>query len=95
MLLAQGADSASVLIQYGAVGVLALASMAIARVLFKRFEETLKLEREGRSRAEDEVRTLNALIRDQHVPALQQATAVIAQSLRAARRDGRDHDDAA
>jgi len=104
VLLAQGVDSASVLIQYSAVGVLAIASMGIARVLFKRleeaskqeraqFEKTLDLEREARKRAEDELRTLNASIRDQYVPALERATGVIAQTLRASRRD--DHDDAA
>jgi len=98
-------DSASVLIQYSAVGVLAIASMGIARILFKRleeaakqeraqFEKTLELEREARRRAEDELRTLNASIRDQYVPALERATGVIAQTLRASRRDDL-HDDPA
>jgi hypothetical protein len=39
------------------------------------------------------VRELNATIRTQHIPALERATAVIAQTLRTSRRD--DHDDAA
>jgi len=103
VLLAQSAvDVGGVFLQYGAIGAIALVSMGIARVLFKRLEEaykqdrthleeSLKEEREAKKRAEDEVRELNASIRNQHVPALERATAVIAQTLRTSRRD--DHDD--
>jgi hypothetical protein len=95
VLLAQGVtDPSSVLYTYGPLGVFAVIAGAVIRVLFKRLEETLALEREGRKRAEDELRTLNASIRDQYVPALERATGVIAQTLRASRRDDRDHDEA-
>lgn len=104
--LSQGAaDSGSVFLQYGAIGATALIFIGVAWKLFQRleesfkqershFEETLKIERESRRRAEDELRTLNASIRDQYVPALERATGVIAQTLRASRRDDL-HDDPA
>jgi len=82
-VLAQGfTDPSSVLYTYGPLG-----------VLFKQFEVTLALERERTKRAEDELRVLNASIRDQYVPALERATGVIAQTLRTSRRDD-FHDDA-
>jgi len=88
VILAQGAgDPTSALYTYGPLGIFAVAAGVVIRVLFKRLEETLAVEREGRKRAEDELRTLNALIRDKYVPALEQATGVIAQTLRASRRD--------
>ena len=105
-LLAQTpADTGSVFLQYGVVGATALIFIGIAWTLYKRLEEsskqerayledTLKLEREARKSAEDELRTLNASIRDQFVPALERANGVIAQTLRASRRDDR-HDDPA
>ena len=105
-LLSQGAtDVGSVLLQNGAIGAMALVAMGIARILFKRLEEaykqdrthledSLKEEREAKKRAEDEVRELNASIRNQHIPALERATAVIAQTLRTSRRDD-FHDDSA
>lgn len=93
-VLAQGvADPTSVLYTYGPLGVFAVIAGVVIRVLFKRLEETLSLERERTKRAEDELRTLNASIRDQYVPALERATGVIAQTLRASRRDD-FHDDA-
>jgi len=91
-VLAQGfTDPSSVLYTYGPLGVFAVIAGIVIRVLFKRLEETLALERERTKRAEDELRTLNASIRDQYVPALERATGVIAQTLRSSRRD--DHDD--
>jgi hypothetical protein len=91
---AEGTDSSSVFLQYGAVGATTIIFIGIAWTLFKKFEETLKFEREGRKRAEDELRESNAYLRDKVVPALEQATTVMAQFLRASRRDGRDYDDA-
>lgn len=93
----------NVFLQYGIAGATALIFIGIAWVLFKKFEETLKFEREGRKRAEDEVREVrkrsdeelresNAYIRDKALPALQQNSAVMEQFLRASWRDGRDHD---
>jgi flagellar motility protein MotE (MotC chaperone) len=103
---AQGTGNGSidnVFLQYGAVGAVALIFVGIAWILFKKFEETLKFEREGRKRAEDEIREVrkraedeiresNAYIRDKALPVLQQNSAVMEQFLRASWRDGRDHD---
>ena len=106
LVLAQSpADSGSVFLQYGAIGATALIFIGVAWTLYKRleesskqerahFEKSLDVEREARKRAEDELRTLNASIRDQYVPALERATGVIAQTLRASRRDDL-HDDPA
>lgn len=104
-LLAQGVDSGSVFLQYGAIGATALIFIGLAWKLFQlreesfkqeraQFEKTIEIERESRKRAEDDLRALNASIRDQFVPAMERATGVIAQTLRASRRDDR-HDDAA
>ena len=93
-VLAQGfTDPSSVLYTYGPLGVFAVIAGVVIRVLFKQFEVTLALERERTKRAEDELRVLNASIRDQYVPALERATGVIAQTLRTSRRDD-FHDDA-
>lgn len=87
LVLAQGfADPSAVLYGYGPLGVFALASGLVIWRLFKRLEETLTLEREGRKRAEDEVRALNTLIREQHVPALTAATAAVAQAMKVIQR---------
>jgi hypothetical protein len=106
-LFAQGTGSGSVdsvFLQYSAVGACTLIFIGVSWVLFKKFEETLKFEREGRKRAEDEVREVrkrseeelresNAYIRDKALPVLQQNSAVMEQFLRASWREGgRDHD---
>lgn len=99
------ADSGSVFLQYGAIGATALIFIGVAWRLFQRLEEsfkqeraqyekTIEIEREARKRAEDDLRALNASIRDQFVPAMERATGVIAQTLRASRRDDRYDDPA-
>lgn len=88
MFLAQGADSASVLIQYGALGALTLICLGAVRVLFKRETQTLDLERAARQRLEDEVKRLNHDIHTQYVPALTAATAAVAQAMKVIERNG-------
>lgn len=83
-------DPVSQLYQFGAIGILAAILLIAAWQLFKKLEETLKLEREGRRRAEDELAKLNESIRDRLVPALERATAVLAVTLRDTRRGDLD-----
>jgi hypothetical protein len=86
MLLAQAADQTSVLVQYGALGVLTLAAMAAVRALFQRETRTLELERQRRERLENELRELNESIRREHIPILERATTAIAQALETIRK---------
>lgn len=66
-----------VLLQYGALGVMALgASYAVVK-LYKRLEEQADRERQRADRAEEQLAALNVLIRDQLVVALTRATDVI------------------
>jgi hypothetical protein len=88
-ILAQAADQTSVFIQYGAVGAIALLALGAVRVLFQRETKSLDLERERADRLEEELRRLNESIHDKYVPALERATAAIAQALETIRKEQR------
>lgn len=86
------------LAQYGPGGVLALIALGFTWVMFKRYEQTLDLERvryektldleRARSaRAEDELRELNKTTRDLTMPALTQATLAITEAMKVLRKD--------
>jgi hypothetical protein len=77
----------SVLLQYGAIGVLALAALMSARVMFNRLNEVYKLERERADRLEAELSKLNATVRDEYIQTLSKATRAIADALAAVRRE--------
>lgn len=90
VLIAQSAaGSADVLIQYGALGVLALLALTAVRVLFQREAKSLDLERARADRLEAELRQLNASVHERYIPTLTQALDAIAHASQAAsRRDG-------
>lgn len=77
----------SLLAQYGPGGVIALISLGFTWVMFRRYEQTLDLERQRSARAEDELRELNKTSRELIVPALTQATTALTEAMRVLRRD--------
>jgi hypothetical protein len=88
LAVAQAADSASVLYQYGAIGVFLLVAGYAVRVLFQREVAAHDLERQRADRMEAEVRRLNELIQDKMLPVLSSATQVISDALQESRHKG-------
>lgn len=65
------------LLQYGALGVMALGATYAVVKLYKRLEQQNDRERARANRAEEQLAALNLLIRDQLVVALARATDAI------------------
>jgi hypothetical protein len=88
-------DSATTaLVQFGAVGIMALLGILVARVLYsqmkeaqaeeiRRLMETLGRERTRADRAEDELRRLNETIRTDYVATINRASQAMADANRA------------
>lgn len=76
----------AVLIQYGAVGAIALMALAAVRVLFNRISETAERDRIRADRYEEELRKLNETVRTEYLGTLSKATEAIADALAARRR---------
>lgn len=74
------------LTQYGALGAVLLIAIAAVRVLFDREVKALDRERERADRLENELRTLNELLRTQYVEKLASATQTIGEALTVLRR---------
>lgn len=86
-MVISAADPASVvLIQYGAVGAVALMALMAVRVLFNRIIETSERERARADRYEDELRKLNEMMRTEYLGTLARATEAIADALADRRR---------
>ena len=77
------ADASSVFLQYGAVGLIALLALWAVKVLYGRADESSKYHRERADRLEDELRALNAGIREQYIKVIGPATEAIADALKA------------
>lgn len=69
-----GLDLTAPLVQYGAVGLLALAAMFWAWTLYKQALEGQKRERERADRLEAEVKKLNDDIHEKYIPVLTRVT---------------------
>lgn len=82
-----GPVNPSVLESYGPGGVIALISLGFTWVMFRRFEQTLDLERQRSARAEDELRELNKTTRDLTIPAVTKATEAITEAMKVLRKD--------
>lgn len=74
------------LIQYGAVGAIALIALYAAKVLFGKMSEALARERERADRLEQELAKLNETVRSEYIGTLAKATDAIADALSAVRR---------
>jgi 16S rRNA C967 or C1407 C5-methylase (RsmB/RsmF family) len=80
-----GADTTTVFVQYGALGVIALLALGAVRVLFQREVKALDLERQRADRLEDELRRLNATVQERYMSTLTEATRVMGDVLDAQR----------
>ncbi|MCW2904203.1 MAG: hypothetical protein JWO67_6468 [Streptosporangiaceae bacterium] len=67
-------DLSAPLVQYGAVGVLAMATMFWAWKLYQQALENAKRERERADRLETEIHKLNADIQEKYIPVLTRVT---------------------
>jgi hypothetical protein len=83
------------LLQYGALGILALVAIISAKGLFDRLQEAYISERARADRCEEQLRQLNEIMRTDYVTALNHASQAIADAnravgdaLAAVRRDG-------
>jgi hypothetical protein len=77
------------LIQYGALGVIAVLALAAVRVLFQREVNAHDLERQRADRLEEELRKLNTTIQDRYIITLTDATRVMGEVLDHLRRESR------
>lgn len=66
-----------VLLQYGALGVMAAGLIVYARTAYKREVDAYKREAARADRLEAEVSRLNELIQERHIPALLSATQAV------------------
>jgi hypothetical protein len=74
------------LLQYGALGVLALMALAAVKVLFGRLTSSEQREQQRADRLEAELRELNELIRGELIKSIGDATRAVAEALAAVRR---------
>lgn len=91
-LLAEAVAPEQSLLQYGAVGLLALFAMYAVNVLFKRVDKQLTDERNRADRLEAELRKLNEAAVDRLVPAIVQSTTICAQVLKLLESSRRGND---
>ncbi len=71
----------TVLLQYGALGVMVLGSIVAIRILFQRETTAFERERERADRMEAEVSRLNNLMQEKMLPILHEATKAISEAL--------------
>lgn len=74
------------LIQYGAVGAIAIMALLAVRVLFNRITEQAARDRDRADRLEQELRNLNETVRTEYLGTLAKATEAIADALASRRR---------
>ncbi|MGW6790068.1 hypothetical protein [Streptomyces chartreusis] len=76
-------STTGVLLQYGALGVLAVLALAAVRVLFARLTAQLDQQTERGDRLEEELRKLNETVRSDYIANLNRATQAISDANRA------------
>lgn len=69
------------LLQYGAIGVIAVVALAAVRVLFKRETAAYDREKDRADRLEAELTKLNQTIQERYLVALNDATRAVADAL--------------
>ncbi len=75
----------SVLLQYGAIGVIAVMALAAVRVLFSREVKSHEADSARADRAEAALSQLNEAVRAQYISTLTQATSAITDTLQVVR----------
>jgi hypothetical protein len=86
MMIAGPDPVSAVLIQYGAVGAVAIMALAAVRVLYLRMADALEREQARADRYEEELRKLNETVRTEYLVTLAKATEAISDALAAVRR---------
>jgi hypothetical protein len=86
MLIAVQDPVSIALIQYGAVGAIAIMALFAVRVLFNRITEQSARDRDRADRLEAELRALNEAVRTEYLGTLAKATDAIADALAQRRR---------
>lgn len=93
MIIAAEDPITGVLVQYGAVGVIAMLGIIVSRVLFNRLNQALDREIARADRLEEELRKLNDTVRTEYVTtlasaahAIQGANEAVSNALSAVRR---------
>lgn len=89
MILAQAADTGGVLLQYGAIGAIALLALLAVRVLFSQITSNAAADRARADRLEEELRRTNADIQDKVLVTLAAAQQAISVALETMREDRR------
>jgi cell division protein FtsB len=82
--------SGDVLLQYGAIGFIALVAMGAVRVLFQREVKAHQEALDRADRMETELRKLNETIQTQYLTTLAQATLAMSQAIEVIREVNRD-----
>lgn len=80
--LAQADGATGVFLQYGAIGAIALLALFAVRVLYNRAAQDLDYHRARADRLEDELRALNATMREQLIQVIGPATEAIGDALK-------------
>lgn len=75
-----------VLLQYGALGAIAVIALFAVRAMFGKLQATYDREKERADRLEDELRKLNEMVRTEYLRTLADATRAISDALSAVRR---------
>lgn len=83
LVLAQAADTSSVFIQYGALGVITLLALGAIRVLFLQLQKVLDLERQRGDRLEAELREHNKTAQEKYMLTMTEATRVMSEVVNA------------
>lgn len=86
---AGGGLDTSALVQYGALGVIAVLALGAVRVLFAREVSAHDLERKRADRLEEELRKLNSTIQDRYITTLGEASRVMVEVLDYIKRENR------
>lgn len=90
-LLAQAPpDVTGALIEYGALGLLAILLVIAVRVLFARVAAAADAERARADRNEEELRKLHAAVQEKYLTTLAEATRVMGEALTQMREDRED-----
>lgn len=94
MMIAADDPVTALLLQYGAVGVLALLAMAAVRVLFAKLSDELESHKQRGDRLELELIKINEAVRNEYLTTIAQsarataeASQAVANALAALRRD--------
>jgi dihydrodipicolinate synthase/N-acetylneuraminate lyase len=75
-----------VLLQYGAIGAIAVLATIAVKVMYNQAQKSFDRERERADRLEDELRRLNDMVRNEYLTTISAATRAIADALAAIRR---------